>query len=182
MRNNEIETLEAKLHEAAQEIETLKLAITPTHGTDWTTAQCATLAECHRDDSEYVDAIDDSGGSVDFDAVRLQRAARLATADAEIVKLTKREAECHDVLAGLLALHDPDEDSDLHDRADRILGAHDPDGHCGNPICAALLKAEAEVETLKAELARQVALVEFAADDILELEARLPNPTSWGTK
>ena len=50
-----ISHLRSELREQAQELETLKQAITPLHAKDWTTGDIAMLARAHRSDSECVD-------------------------------------------------------------------------------------------------------------------------------
>jgi hypothetical protein len=60
----------------------LKHAISPRRASDWTVEQLASLAECHREDSETQDRHDhgDSYGSqIDYDAVSLERQQRLIT-------------------------------------------------------------------------------------------------------
>ena len=72
----------------------------------------------------------------------------------EITRLRLREAECHDIIARLWALTDPDlisELSDLPDRIHDVLGANDENGECGNTICKQLREAEARVTALEAE-------------------------------
>lgn len=58
---------------------------------------------------------------------------------AEIERLKRREAECHDIIQALWAGTDPDTtDRDMLQRVARVLGADNPGGDCGNDYCGQL--------------------------------------------
>ena len=67
-----------------------------------------------------------------------------------ILALTKREAECHDIITELWARTDPEStDKELLQRVARVLGADHPDGDCGNDYCGKLDAAEASLARLR---------------------------------
>lgn len=74
----------------------------------------------------------------------------------EVEKLTKREADHHDIIARLWAVTDPDivtEMPDLMPRVHQALGVDDPEGDCGNVICGEVLALTAQLAKAEATLA-----------------------------